>query len=73
MDIETEIADVANQRRLWFVTDRFRKSIFEGTILGKVISFTPESSIQIVWLISLQEKRACENSPFDEKNQTDYF
>ncbi|MEY4085707.1 MAG: hypothetical protein RL074_1494 [Bacteroidota bacterium] len=40
MDIETEIADVANQGDYDLLLVGLGKSIFEGTILGKVIGFT---------------------------------
>ncbi|TDE31789.1 MULTISPECIES: cation:proton antiporter [Flavobacterium] len=70
MDIETEIADVANQGDYDLLLVGLGKSIFEGTILGKVIGFTtriinPDRLIDKF----IGKEGLFENSPFDERTR----
>ena len=70
IDIESEIADVANQGDYDLLLVGLGKSIFEGTILGKVIGFTtriinPDRLIDIF----TGKEGLFENSPFDERTR----
>jgi hypothetical protein len=69
-DIDSDIATVANKGEFDLVLIGLGQSIFEGTLLGKILGFTtriinPES---IVNTITGKEK-LFENSPFDERTQ----
>lgn len=69
-DIETEIADVANQGDYDLLLVGLGKSIFEGTLLGKVIGFTtriinPDRLIDKF----IGKEGLFENSPFDERTR----
>lgn len=69
-DIDSDIATVANKGEFDLVLIGIGQSIFEGTLLGKILGFTtriinPES---IVNTITGKEK-LFENSPFDERTQ----
>ena len=69
-DMDSDIATVANKGEFDLVLIDIGQSIFEGTLLGKILGFTtriinPES---IINTISGKEK-LFENSPFDERTQ----
>jgi Kef-type K+ transport system membrane component KefB len=69
-DIENEIADVANQGDFDLLLIGLGKSIFEGTLLGKVIGFTsriinPDRLIDKF----IGKEGLFENSPFDERTR----
>jgi Kef-type K+ transport system membrane component KefB len=70
IDIETEITEIANQGDYDLLLVGLGKSIFEGTILGKVIGFTT----RIINPERLLEKFTGKeglfaNSPFDERTR----
>ena len=70
LDIETEITDIANQGDYDLLLVGLGKSIFEGTILGKVIGFTtriinPERLIDKF----TGKEGLFANSPFDERTR----
>jgi Kef-type K+ transport system membrane component KefB len=70
IDIETEITDIANQGDYDLLLVGLGKSIFEGTILGKVIGFTT----RIINPERLMDKFTGKeglfvNSPFDERTR----
>lgn len=66
-DIETEIAEVANQGNYDLLLIGLGKSIFEGTILGKVIGFTTRIINPDRLIDKFTGKEGLfENSPFDE-------
>jgi hypothetical protein len=70
IDIETEITDIANQGDYDLLLVGLGKSIFEGTILGKVIGFTtriinPERLIDKF----TGKEGLFANSPFDERTR----
>jgi Kef-type K+ transport system membrane component KefB len=70
IDIETEITDIANQGDYDLLLVGLGKSIFEGTILGKVIGFTtriinPERLIDKF----TGKEGLFVNSPFDERTR----
>ena len=69
-DIETEIADVANQGDYDLLLIGLGKSIFEGTLLGKVIGFTTRiiNPDRLIDKITGKEGMF-ENSPFDERTR----
>ncbi|RDI57012.1 cation:proton antiporter domain-containing protein [Flavobacterium glaciei] len=70
MDIETEIADVANQGDYDLLLVGLGKSIFEGTILGKVIGFTTRIINPDRLIDKFTGKEGLfENSPFDERTR----
>ena len=70
MDIETEIADVANQGDYDLLLIGLGKSIFEGTILGKVIGFTTRIINPDRLIDKFTGKEGLfENSPFDERTR----
>ncbi|HEX9981366.1 MAG TPA: cation:proton antiporter [Flavobacterium sp.] len=69
-DIETEIADIANQGEYDLLLVGLGKSIFEGTLLGKVLGFTtriinPDRLIDKF----IGKEGLFENSPFDERTR----
>jgi Kef-type K+ transport system membrane component KefB len=70
IDIETEITDIANQGDYDLLLVGLGKSIFEGTLLGKVIGFTT----RIINPERLMDKFTGKeglfvNSPFDERTR----
>ena len=69
-DIETEIAEIANQGEYDLLLVCLGKSIFEGTLLGKVLGFT-SSMINPDRLIGkfTGKEGLFENSPFDERTR----
>ena len=69
-DIETEIAEIANQGEDDLLLVGLGKSIFEGTLLGKVLGFT-SSMINPDRLIGkfTGKEGLFENSPFDERTR----
>ena len=70
MDIETEIADVANHGDYDLLLIGLGKSIFEGTILGKVIGFTTRIIHPDRLIDKFTGKEGLfENSPFDERTR----
>lgn len=69
-DIETEIADVANQGDYDLLLVGVGKSIFEGTLLGKVIGFTTRIINPDRLIDKFTGKEGLfENSPFDERTR----
>jgi hypothetical protein len=69
-DIETEIADVANQGDYDLLLVGLGKSIFEGTLLGKVIGFTTRIINPDRLIDKFTGKEGLfENSPFDERTR----
>jgi Kef-type K+ transport system membrane component KefB len=70
LDIETEIADVANQGDYDLLLVGLGKSIFEGTLLGKVIGFTTRIINPDRLIDKFTGKEGLfENSPFDERTR----
>ena len=70
LDIETEIADIANQGDYDLLLVGLGKSIFEGTILGKVIGFTTRIINPDRLIDKFTGKEGLfENSPFDERTR----
>jgi Kef-type K+ transport system membrane component KefB len=69
-DIESEIADVANQGDYDLLLVGLGKSIFEGTILGKVIGLTTRIINPDRLIDKFTGKEGLfENSPFDERTR----
>ncbi len=69
-DIETEIAEIANQGDYDLLLVGLGKSIFEGTILGKVIGFTTRIINPDRLIDKFTGKEGLfENSPFDERTR----
>lgn len=69
-DIETEIADVANQGDYDLLLVGLGKSIFEGTLLGKVVGFTTRIINPDRLIDKFTGKEGLfENSPFDERTR----
>lgn len=69
-DIENEIADVANQGDYDLLLVGLGKSIFEGTLLGKVIGFTTRIINPDRLIDKFTGKEGLfENSPFDERTR----
>jgi Kef-type K+ transport system membrane component KefB len=69
-DIDSDIATVANKGEFDLVLIDIGQSIFEGTLLGKILGFTtriinPESLLNTF----TGKEKLFENSPFDEKTQ----
>ncbi len=69
-DIETDISDIANQGEYDLLLIGLGKSIFEGTLLGKVLGFTsriinPDRLIDKF----IGKEGLFENSPFDERTR----
>jgi Kef-type K+ transport system membrane component KefB len=70
LDIESEIADIANQGNYDLLLVGLGKSIFEGTILGKVIGFTTRIINPDRLIDKFTGKEGLfENSPFDERTR----
>jgi Kef-type K+ transport system membrane component KefB len=70
LDIETDIADIANQGNYDLLLVGLGKSIFEGTILGKVIGFTTRIINPDRLIDKFTGKEGLfENSPFDERTR----
>ena len=70
IDIETDIADIANQGDFDLLLIGLGKSIFEGTILGKVIGFTTRIINPDRLIDKFTGKEGLfENSPFDERTR----
>ena len=69
-DMETDIADIARQGKYDLVLAGLGKSIFEGTILGKVLGFTTRIINPDRLLDKFKGKEGLfENSPFDERTR----
>ncbi|MDI9256410.1 MULTISPECIES: cation:proton antiporter domain-containing protein [Flavobacterium] len=69
-DIETDIADVAFEGKYDLVLVGLGKSIFEGTILGKVLGFTSRMINPDRLLDKFKGKEGLfENSPFDDRTR----
>ena len=69
-DIETEIADVANNGDYDLLLVGLGKSIFEGSLLGKVIGFTTRIINPDRLIDKFKGKEGLfENSPFDERTR----
>ncbi|MDV6169735.1 cation:proton antiporter [Flavobacterium sp. DG1-102-2] len=69
-DIDSDIATVANKGEFDLVLVAIGQSIFEGTLLGKILGFTtriinPESLVNTL----TGKEKLFENSPFDERTQ----
>jgi Kef-type K+ transport system membrane component KefB len=70
IDIEADIADIANQGDYDLLLIGLGKSIFEGTILGKVIGFTTRIINPDRLIDKFTGKEGLfENSPFDERTR----
>ncbi len=70
VDIDSDITEVANKGDFDLLLIGIGESIFEGTLLGKVLGFTTKmiSPDRIINTLSGKEK-LFENSPFDEKTR----
>jgi Kef-type K+ transport system membrane component KefB len=69
-DIETDIADVAGKGEFDLVLVGLGKSIFEGTLLGKVLGFTSRIINPDRLLDKFTGKEGLfENSPFDDRTR----
>lgn len=70
VDVEADIADVANKGNYDLLLIGLGGSIFEGSLLGKVLGFTTRiiNPDRILNTLSGKEK-LFENSPFDEKTR----
>jgi hypothetical protein len=69
-DIETEIVDVANQGDYDLLLVGLGKSIFEGTLLGRVVGFTTRMINPDRLIDKFTGKEGLfENSPFDERTR----
>ena len=70
VDIETDIADIANQGDYNLLLVGLGKSIFEGTLLGKVLGFTTRIINPDRLIDKFTGKEGLfENSPFDERTR----
>lgn len=70
VDIETDIADIASRGEYDLVLVGLGKSIFEGTLLGKVLGFTTRIINPDRLLDKFTGKEGLfENSPFDDRTQ----
>ncbi|MBS7785849.1 cation:proton antiporter [Flavobacterium sp. CYK-55] len=70
VDIENDIAEVANQGEYDLLLVGLGKSIFEGTLLGKVLGFTSSIINPDRLLDKFTGKEGLfENSPFDERTR----
>lgn len=70
VDIETDIADMANQGDYDLLLVGLGKSIFEGTLLGKVLGFTTRIINPDRLIDKFTGKEGLfENSPFDERTR----
>ena len=69
-DIETDIADIAHEGKYDLVLVGLGKSIYEGTILGKVLGFTTRIINPDRLLDKFKGKEGLfENSPFDDRTR----
>ena len=69
-DMETDIADIAHEGKYDLVLVGLGKSIFEGTILGKVLGFTNRIINPDRLLDKFTGKKGLfENSPFDDRTR----
>ena len=69
-DMETDIADIAHAGKYDLVLVGLGKSIFEGTILGKVLGFTTRIINPDRLLDKFKGKEGLfENSPFDDRTR----
>jgi hypothetical protein len=69
-DIETDISDIANQGEYDLLLVGLGKSIFEGTLLGKVLGFTTRIINPDRLIDKFTGKEGLfENSPFDERTR----
>ncbi|WP_293896542.1 cation:proton antiporter [Flavobacterium sp.] len=69
-DIETDIANIAKQGKYDLVLVGLGKSIFEGTLLGKVLGFTTRIINPDRLLDKFKGKEGLfENSPFDDRTR----
>ncbi|MCF6129280.1 cation:proton antiporter [Flavobacterium sp. AS60] len=69
-DMETDIADIAHEGKYDLVLVGLGKSIFEGTILGKVLGFTTRIINPDRLLDKFKGKEGLfENSPFDDRTR----
>ncbi len=69
-DMETDIADIAHEGKYDLVLVGLGKSIFEGTILGKVLGFTSRIINPDRLLDKFKGKEGLfENSPFDDRTR----
>ena len=69
-DMESDIADIAHQGKYDLVLVGLGKSIFEGTILGKVLGFTTRIINPDRLLDKFKGKEGLfENSPFDDRTR----
>ena len=70
MDIETNISDIANTGEFDLLLVGLGKSIFEGTLLGKVLGFTTRIINPDRLIDKFTGKEGLfENSPFDERTR----
>lgn len=70
VDIETDIADIANHGDYDLLLVGLGKSIFEGTLLGKVLGFTTRIINPDRLIDKFTGKEGLfENSPFDERTR----
>lgn len=70
VDIENDIAEIANQGEYDLLLVGLGKSIFEGTLLGKVLGFTSSIINPDRLLDKFTGKEGLfENSPFDERTR----
>jgi Kef-type K+ transport system membrane component KefB len=70
MDIETDIADISNQGEYDLLLVGLGRSIFEGTLLGKVLGFTTRIINPDRLIDKFTGKEGLfENSPFDERTR----
>lgn len=70
VDIETDIADIANQGDYDLLLVGLGKSIFDGTLLGKVLGFTTRIINPDRLIDKFTGKEGLfENSPFDERTR----
>ena len=70
LDVESEIIDIANQGDYDLLLVGLGKSIFEGTLLGKVIGFTSRIINPERLLDKFTGKEGLfDNSPFDERTR----
>lgn len=69
-DMETDIADIAHEGKYDLVLVGLGKSIFEGTILGKVLGFTTRIINPDRLMDKFKGKEGLfENSPFDDRTR----
>lgn len=70
VDIETDIADIASRGNYDLVLVNLGKSIFEGTLLGKILGFTTRIINPDRLLDKFTGKEGLfENSPFDDRTR----